>query len=310
MTNAVLMDKPVLTSVELQKYLPTNDETTYDLLKQDILNNGFTNPIVVAQLPNGDNYIADGHHRHRACTELNIEPTYQYQKFESIEAVKEWMLMQQLSKRNLTAMQKRYLAGMMKHKLAGKVPRWQIADGLNISVKDVRMGASLYHHSEEFNIDKTQLNKALKSFDNQKEVEQHVGITDKITERDNATYEALKEIVSDDYWSNKTIIVDDNNAPEYVLAKMDGRSINLQAFNARKINPFMDQPDEARKLKQFLYLKGTPTISEYRNKVIYYHSTTAITAEVLWELTAMTDEQINHKQRELLCLIEAFGSRQ
>jgi len=54
------------------KLLPALSDETYDALKSDIEKRGLLSPIKTL-----DGLIVDGHHRHRACLELKIEPRFE-----------------------------------------------------------------------------------------------------------------------------------------------------------------------------------------------------------------------------------------
>jgi hypothetical protein len=67
--------------------------------------------------------LIDGHNRYEICTRLQIPFKILEKEFEDKEAVKNWMISNQLGKRNLTELQKSYLRGLQyaaeKRKLGG-----------------------------------------------------------------------------------------------------------------------------------------------------------------------------------------------
>ena len=67
---------------EYRALVPTQSDQEYQSLKQSIKENGFweSHPIVI----NSQGIILDGHHRHRACQELGIEPRVTIMKFENM----------------------------------------------------------------------------------------------------------------------------------------------------------------------------------------------------------------------------------
>ena len=71
-----------------------------EALEQSILEDGFNNayPLIVWK---GYNILVDGHHRFEICKKHNIEFTIIEQEFDSKEAAINWMVDNQLSRRNI-----------------------------------------------------------------------------------------------------------------------------------------------------------------------------------------------------------------
>ena len=63
---------------EYEKMLPTMSEEEFEQLKESIRTEGQHYPIIV----NENLEVLDGHHRFRACTELEIEPDFEVRKFD------------------------------------------------------------------------------------------------------------------------------------------------------------------------------------------------------------------------------------
>lgn len=81
------------------------------LLKEDILENGCLNPIVVWN--DGDkNILIDGHNRYGICTEFGISYKIEFMQFNDHNEVRIWIINNQLGRRNLTPDQLSYYRGL------------------------------------------------------------------------------------------------------------------------------------------------------------------------------------------------------
>jgi ParB-like chromosome segregation protein Spo0J len=87
---------------EYEKLVPPLTPIEYTNLKQSIReNNGNTIPILV----NKEGIVIDGHHRHRACLELGIEPRIEIQDFSDLPLEKEFIITINLNRRHLNQFQ-------------------------------------------------------------------------------------------------------------------------------------------------------------------------------------------------------------
>jgi ParB-like chromosome segregation protein Spo0J len=86
---------------EYQKLLPKMSEEEFAELKASIQAEGQHYPIVV----NEDLEILDGHHRYRACIELDIEPDFEVRKFEDKLLEKKFVIEVNLRRRHLNNFQ-------------------------------------------------------------------------------------------------------------------------------------------------------------------------------------------------------------
>jgi len=80
---------------------PLTDEE-YDSLKSSIRTNGLYLPIIISDT----GIILDGHHRHKACNELDITGKYKVKKFENILLEKKFVIESNLTRRQLNDYQK------------------------------------------------------------------------------------------------------------------------------------------------------------------------------------------------------------
>lgn len=98
---------------ELKGYLPFNEDSTYQALKKNILENGVIDPVLYFTTEYGDNLFIEGHTRLRAAIETkrkSIPCKKIKEKFNSIDEVKLWMVKHQLQRRNLSNTEKVQLA--------------------------------------------------------------------------------------------------------------------------------------------------------------------------------------------------------
>ena len=95
---------------ELQNLIPPLAEEEFEQLKQNILANGCREPVILWRR-DGQSVLVDGHNRYRICTENNAAFEFMFYDFDSLDHAKDWMLANQLGRRNLTALQQSYLRG-------------------------------------------------------------------------------------------------------------------------------------------------------------------------------------------------------
>lgn len=86
---------------EYDKLLPKMSEEEFAELKASIKSEGQHYPIIV----NEDLEVLDGHHRFRACTELDIEPDFEVRRFEDKLLEKKFVIETNLRRRHLNNFQ-------------------------------------------------------------------------------------------------------------------------------------------------------------------------------------------------------------
>lgn len=92
---------------------PLADEE-YKQLEENIIEEGCREPLVIWQLPETETYyIIDGHNRHRVCTSNGVHFNILVKEFVDAAEAKEWMLLNQLGRRNLTKEQAAYYRGLI-----------------------------------------------------------------------------------------------------------------------------------------------------------------------------------------------------
>jgi hypothetical protein len=93
---------------EFRFLIPELSENESDQLEKNLLKHGCIDPIVIWA---GHNIILDGHNRYQICTDNGIEFKTHPMNFASREDAINWIIDNQLGRRNLTELQRSYLIG-------------------------------------------------------------------------------------------------------------------------------------------------------------------------------------------------------
>lgn len=91
---------------EFQAVCPALSEDEAALLEESVLREGLRDALVA-----WNGLILDGHHRFTICQKHNIEPRFTNLPLKDRDEAKQWILLNQLARRNLTAIQMSYLRG-------------------------------------------------------------------------------------------------------------------------------------------------------------------------------------------------------
>jgi len=91
----------VTTNPEYEKIVPPHSNEKYEELKQSILENGLYEDIII----NESNEVLDGHHRLRACKDVNVIPRFQVKKFDSKDKERLYVMETNLYRRQLSVFQ-------------------------------------------------------------------------------------------------------------------------------------------------------------------------------------------------------------
>jgi len=90
---------------EFQDLIPPLTNEEYKQLENNCLEEGIREKIIT-----WNNYIIDGHNRYKIAKQWNLEIETESKSFSSEEAVKEWMILNQFGRRNLSNYQRSVLA--------------------------------------------------------------------------------------------------------------------------------------------------------------------------------------------------------
>ncbi|MGF1485616.1 MAG: hypothetical protein ACFBSE_00700, partial [Prochloraceae cyanobacterium] len=143
------LDRPTIKiDPELKSLItPLTDEERKGL-EADLLEHGCLAPLVVWF---EENILLDGHNRYALCSFHQIEYKIVYLSFANKEDAKEWMIKQQLGRRNLTRESIAYYRGQlyntMKNKVSNRSGENQYTIGEKAEVKDQNdLQAGIKHH--------------------------------------------------------------------------------------------------------------------------------------------------------------------
>ena len=92
---------------EFKGLLPALDKKTFDLLEENILQNGCRDALVL-----WDGVLIDGHNRYEICMKHELPFTTVNKEFPSREDALIWIITTQVSRRNLTSLQLSYFRGL------------------------------------------------------------------------------------------------------------------------------------------------------------------------------------------------------
>lgn len=96
---------------ELQALIPPLTTEELEGLEKSIVEEGCREPILLWE--NGNELIlVDGHNRYSICKKHGLPYKTRLKEFGNFEIVKDWMISNQLGRRNLTELQKSYLRGL------------------------------------------------------------------------------------------------------------------------------------------------------------------------------------------------------
>jgi hypothetical protein len=107
---------------EFKKLIPALSVEEFNQLEQNCLAEGIREKIIT-----WNGFIIDGHNRFEIATRWNLDYQSESKRFKDENEVKEWMINNQLGRRNLTNEQKSYLIGKRyeneKQKLGGQISK-------------------------------------------------------------------------------------------------------------------------------------------------------------------------------------------
>lgn len=105
---------------EFKNLIPPLAIDEFEKLKDNILAEGCRDALIVWK--DKEEYVLiDGHNRYQICTENSIDFRVEVKEFEGAEAVNDWMVNNQLGKRNVSEETKSYLRGLQYNREKGKV---------------------------------------------------------------------------------------------------------------------------------------------------------------------------------------------
>jgi len=97
---------------ELKEFIPPLSEHEYADLTASLLQEGCREALIVWNRGVDDYVLVDGHNRLQICRKNQLNYRIQLREFSSIEEVKDFMIINQLARRNLTKFQSSYFRGL------------------------------------------------------------------------------------------------------------------------------------------------------------------------------------------------------
>lgn len=120
---------------EFQKLIPPLTDDEYRQLEENCIKEGIRETILVWD--RGDDLvIVDGHNRYQIARKHELKWHYKEMHFESREAVKEWIILNQFGRRNLSAYDRSILALKLKPVIAEKAKKNESKGGQGCQISD------------------------------------------------------------------------------------------------------------------------------------------------------------------------------
>ena len=120
---------------EFQKLIPPLTDDEYRQLEENCIKEGIRETILVWD--RGDDLvIVDGHNRYQIARKHELKWHYKEMHFDSREAVKEWIILNQFGRRNLSAYDRSILALKLKPVIAEKAKKNESKGGQGCQISD------------------------------------------------------------------------------------------------------------------------------------------------------------------------------
>jgi len=119
-TSEVSVKQNIVIREEFKNLIPPLARDEFEKLKDNILAEGCRDNLIVWK-DDQEYVLIDGHNRYQICAENNIDFNVEVKEFEGSEAVNDWMVNNQLGKRNVSEETKSYLRGLQYNREKGKV---------------------------------------------------------------------------------------------------------------------------------------------------------------------------------------------
>lgn len=110
---------------EFEKLIFPLSEEEFIQLEENIINEGCREPLVLWKQEEDKYALIDGHNRYKICQKHHIDFKIFVKDFEDVEVAKDWMINNQLGRRNVTEETKSWLRGLQ-YKREKKKQGWQV----------------------------------------------------------------------------------------------------------------------------------------------------------------------------------------
>lgn len=194
---------------ELEKLIfPLSDEE-FQQLQDNIRAEGCRDPLVLWQQSEEEYVLVDGHNRYKICQLLGVEFKLTVKEFADIEAVKDWMINNQLGRRNVTEETRSWLRGLQ-YKREKKKQGWQVG-GLS-EEEQANEAAAQPKGAKAAKGEKRTVEKLAK---------QH-NVSTSTIQRDEKFVEAVEKMTGDDLSLRKKILNKQVKVPKTQMISMAG----------------------------------------------------------------------------------------
>jgi len=109
---------------ELKDFITPLTKEEYEQLEENIVREGCRDPLTIWER-DGEHILVDGHNRFKICQTNNLEYAIEMKEFNSMEEAKDWMIDNQLGRRNLNPFQLSYFRGYKYERLKKKKGGYQ-----------------------------------------------------------------------------------------------------------------------------------------------------------------------------------------
>jgi len=136
-------------SEELKGLITPLTQEEYQQLEENIIAQGCREPLTVWEKSKNEFLLVDGHNRYKICKDHDLTFHIHILQFEDMEEAKEWMINNQLGRRNLTSDQLSYYRGLKYLKTKRKKGGYQ-----NVVSNPQNGGSTSEKLAKEFNVSK------------------------------------------------------------------------------------------------------------------------------------------------------------
>jgi len=221
----------IIIDEEFRSLLPALSRATFELLEENILENGCRDPLVLW----GD-ILIDGHNRYEICTRHEIPFNTINRNFESREEALIWIISVQVSRRNLTPLQLSHYRGLhyrADKALKGTYSAFVIGSGASSNSASVKSTAARL--AELYNVSRAT-------------IERDVKITEAIEAIGEFSYDAKMMVLSGDVNIDKKALAALSTMPLEFIEEI-ARQIEDGVFDKKKLDAALsaniDDDDEA-----------------------------------------------------------------
>lgn len=120
----------IIVDEEFKSLIPPLSPDEYSQLEENIVRDGIRDPLVVWHVPNGDDILIDGHNRFEiSIKHAGIPFQIKRMDFLDRDAAKQWIILNQFGRRNLSAYDRSVLALKLKPIIAEQAKERQVQGG-------------------------------------------------------------------------------------------------------------------------------------------------------------------------------------